>query len=293
MGGDRADHEAAEGELRIALLNEAVAVSASIERRRKRRVLARNRCIAGEISSPGRRRCSKTRIALPWASVGCRFQGKGKRNGSTCDVDRASSRVVFAQRFLRLSFFIPPCSASIWRLSWKPLYCDSSRLFGERSVGQIHSCDSHETSISIGCRAEGFHARRAAGRDCDHRHSGGAVVAGHSGGPRSGPAGELPEHDAPMGHGDAEYHSARNKLPEGNRSNPRRVWVVYTWPYVERSDITRVDSTRRSIFTSRRTRFRTRPTEFTRSRCRLTTARATGRARCGRATLIGEAAATM
>jgi prepilin-type N-terminal cleavage/methylation domain-containing protein/prepilin-type processing-associated H-X9-DG protein len=29
------------------------------------------------------------------------------------------------------------------------------------------------------------------------------------------------------------FHSARNKLPEGNRVNPRRVWVVYTWPYVE------------------------------------------------------------
>jgi prepilin-type N-terminal cleavage/methylation domain-containing protein len=29
------------------------------------------------------------------------------------------------------------------------------------------------------------------------------------------------------------YHAARNNLPEGNRSNPRRVWVVYTWPYVE------------------------------------------------------------
>jgi type II secretory pathway pseudopilin PulG len=29
------------------------------------------------------------------------------------------------------------------------------------------------------------------------------------------------------------YHSARKKLPEGNRINPRRVWVVYTWPYVE------------------------------------------------------------
>jgi prepilin-type N-terminal cleavage/methylation domain-containing protein len=29
------------------------------------------------------------------------------------------------------------------------------------------------------------------------------------------------------------YHSARNKLPEGNRTNPRRVWVVYTWPYME------------------------------------------------------------
>src|SRR5688572_2565753 len=29
------------------------------------------------------------------------------------------------------------------------------------------------------------------------------------------------------------YHAARNTLPEGNRSNPRRVWVVYTWPYVE------------------------------------------------------------
>ena len=29
------------------------------------------------------------------------------------------------------------------------------------------------------------------------------------------------------------FHSARNNLPEGNRINPRRVWVVYTWPYVE------------------------------------------------------------
>src|SRR3954467_3768102 len=29
------------------------------------------------------------------------------------------------------------------------------------------------------------------------------------------------------------YHSTRNRLPEGNRINPRRVWVVYTWPYVE------------------------------------------------------------
>lgn len=29
------------------------------------------------------------------------------------------------------------------------------------------------------------------------------------------------------------YHSAKNKIPEGNRINPRRVWVVYTWPYME------------------------------------------------------------
>jgi prepilin-type N-terminal cleavage/methylation domain-containing protein len=29
------------------------------------------------------------------------------------------------------------------------------------------------------------------------------------------------------------YHSARNELPEGIRSNPRRVWVIYTWPYME------------------------------------------------------------
>lgn len=28
-------------------------------------------------------------------------------------------------------------------------------------------------------------------------------------------------------------HATTNALPEGNRSNPRRVWVVYTWPYVE------------------------------------------------------------
>jgi prepilin-type processing-associated H-X9-DG protein len=29
------------------------------------------------------------------------------------------------------------------------------------------------------------------------------------------------------------YHSARNKLPEATRTDVRRVWVVYTWPYVE------------------------------------------------------------
>ncbi|QDT75135.1 DUF1559 domain-containing protein [Lacipirellula limnantheis] len=29
------------------------------------------------------------------------------------------------------------------------------------------------------------------------------------------------------------HHDAKKALPEGNRPNPRRVWVVYTWPYVE------------------------------------------------------------
>jgi prepilin-type processing-associated H-X9-DG protein len=29
------------------------------------------------------------------------------------------------------------------------------------------------------------------------------------------------------------FESAKKTLPEGNRINPRRVWVVYTWPYVE------------------------------------------------------------
>src|SRR6185503_1932546 len=29
------------------------------------------------------------------------------------------------------------------------------------------------------------------------------------------------------------FHTALNRLPEGNRINPRRVWVVYTWPYME------------------------------------------------------------
>ena len=29
------------------------------------------------------------------------------------------------------------------------------------------------------------------------------------------------------------HHSAKNELPEGNRINPRRVWVVYSWPYVK------------------------------------------------------------
>src|SRR5213082_1706500 len=29
------------------------------------------------------------------------------------------------------------------------------------------------------------------------------------------------------------YHSAKNKLPGPLRTNKRRVWVVYTWPYLE------------------------------------------------------------
>ena len=29
------------------------------------------------------------------------------------------------------------------------------------------------------------------------------------------------------------FHSALNRLPEPLRTNPRRVWVVYTWPYLE------------------------------------------------------------
>jgi prepilin-type N-terminal cleavage/methylation domain-containing protein/prepilin-type processing-associated H-X9-DG protein len=32
------------------------------------------------------------------------------------------------------------------------------------------------------------------------------------------------------------YHSAKNRLPEPLRSNKRRVWVVYTWPYLEAAD---------------------------------------------------------
>jgi prepilin-type N-terminal cleavage/methylation domain-containing protein/prepilin-type processing-associated H-X9-DG protein len=29
------------------------------------------------------------------------------------------------------------------------------------------------------------------------------------------------------------FHDVNGALPEGNRNNPRRVWVVYVWPYVE------------------------------------------------------------
>src|SRR5262245_3935086 len=29
------------------------------------------------------------------------------------------------------------------------------------------------------------------------------------------------------------YHDAYKKFPEGNRNNPRRVWVVLVWPFVE------------------------------------------------------------
>jgi prepilin-type N-terminal cleavage/methylation domain-containing protein/prepilin-type processing-associated H-X9-DG protein len=32
------------------------------------------------------------------------------------------------------------------------------------------------------------------------------------------------------------YHDSNKKLPEPLRSNPRRVWVVYTWPYLESQD---------------------------------------------------------
>lgn len=37
------------------------------------------------------------------------------------------------------------------------------------------------------------------------------------------------------------YHSAQNRLPESIRTNKRRVWVVYTWPYLE-------DQTHASLF---------------------------------------------
>ena len=33
------------------------------------------------------------------------------------------------------------------------------------------------------------------------------------------------------------YHDSEGFLPEGNRSNPRRVWVVYVWPYVEQGNM--------------------------------------------------------
>ena len=33
------------------------------------------------------------------------------------------------------------------------------------------------------------------------------------------------------------YHDANLTLPEGNRSNPRRVWVVLVWPYVEQGNM--------------------------------------------------------
>ncbi len=33
------------------------------------------------------------------------------------------------------------------------------------------------------------------------------------------------------------YHDANNAIPEGNRSNPRRVWVVLVWPYVEQGNM--------------------------------------------------------
>jgi prepilin-type N-terminal cleavage/methylation domain-containing protein/prepilin-type processing-associated H-X9-DG protein len=40
-------------------------------------------------------------------------------------------------------------------------------------------------------------------------------------------------------------HGATEALPEGNRGNPRRVWVVYTWPYVENQNIAlRFDETK-------------------------------------------------
>src|SRR5262245_44250352 len=32
------------------------------------------------------------------------------------------------------------------------------------------------------------------------------------------------------------YHDTNGAFPEGNRSNPRRVWVVLVWPYVEQGN---------------------------------------------------------
>jgi prepilin-type N-terminal cleavage/methylation domain-containing protein/prepilin-type processing-associated H-X9-DG protein len=40
-------------------------------------------------------------------------------------------------------------------------------------------------------------------------------------------------------------HDTTGQLPEGNRSNPRRVWVVLVWPYVEQDNMyIRFDQTR-------------------------------------------------
>ncbi len=40
-------------------------------------------------------------------------------------------------------------------------------------------------------------------------------------------------------------HDATGALPEGNRDNPRRVWVVLVWPYVEQGNLyVRFDQTR-------------------------------------------------
>jgi prepilin-type N-terminal cleavage/methylation domain-containing protein/prepilin-type processing-associated H-X9-DG protein len=33
------------------------------------------------------------------------------------------------------------------------------------------------------------------------------------------------------------YHDANGALPEGNRGNPRRTWVVLVWPYVEQGNM--------------------------------------------------------
>jgi prepilin-type N-terminal cleavage/methylation domain-containing protein/prepilin-type processing-associated H-X9-DG protein len=41
------------------------------------------------------------------------------------------------------------------------------------------------------------------------------------------------------------YHDARKSLPEGNQSNPRRVWIVLVWPYVEQNNMqNRFDQTK-------------------------------------------------
>jgi prepilin-type N-terminal cleavage/methylation domain-containing protein/prepilin-type processing-associated H-X9-DG protein len=41
------------------------------------------------------------------------------------------------------------------------------------------------------------------------------------------------------------HASATSALPEGNRGNPRRTWVVYTWPYIENQTIaSRFDKTK-------------------------------------------------
>jgi prepilin-type N-terminal cleavage/methylation domain-containing protein len=43
-------------------------------------------------------------------------------------------------------------------------------------------------------------------------------------------------------------HEAKEALPEGNRSNPRRAWVVYTWPHIENQGFALVFDESRGFF---------------------------------------------
>src|SRR3954454_16977118 len=87
------------------------------------------------------------------------------------------------------------------------LYTTAILRFVRASVGDraVHTLlAKYEKSISLPPHSQRVHACRAAGRHCDHRNPCRSLVAGDSSSAGSRSARRLPEHDPPMGRGDAE-----------------------------------------------------------------------------------------